>query len=353
MRFLFMYSFILLALIIQSCSDGVSSSSLDKTWIISAFYDYSTNNSKVIILDEFGSNERIIYSAPQSQEQISAIAWYNNATMVVYSYKYGDASSISLYDLDKNESKTIYSTTNHIITDISVAPDQSCMAMIETDMAYTNASLCIIHSDGTGYQKLTAFKSRQPIFANDSKTIYFIYNNNLCSVDKSGKDLSFITPEQDNDIFYFDMTPDASKLIYYRSKSGNNDEYTQLFLTDNIGSFHRSLFDLDTIDVGLGDIDYLRSPSISPSGNKICFGHRSAVLTFYDLDNSQMINYTSDDRNYIDISWSPDAEKVIYTTNDDNMLNIKKMSLDGQQEVLAIYDADNWIFRVSPIKIND
>ncbi len=351
MRILIIIFLTVISLFIQSCDNGVSSSKKEKTWIVGAYHDFSTHNSKLVLLDEYGSDERIIYTTSQAGENITEVDWFPEANKIVFSKTLRDSSYIVLYDVRNHKFDTIYSTKNYFIPELSVASDQSCIAMIQFDMALTQSSLCIIDVDGTDLKRLTDHKSSQPTISNDSRTIYFIYENNICSIDKSGGILTSITLEKENGIFNFDMTPDASKLIYYRMKVGDNEEYNQLFLTDNIGSFHQSLFDLDTIDVGVLGIDYISSPKISPGGDKVCFGHISEVLTIFDIGTSRMTNFRNDDRNYTDICWLPDGEGIIYATNDDNKMNIKRMNIEGDVEVIAVYNSGDWKIELSPVRI--
>ena len=96
--------------------------------------------------------------------------------------------------------------------------------------------------------------------------------------------------------------------------------------------------------------NYISNPKISPDENYICFGHRSKVLSFYDFNSNKISSYSNDDRNFIGLYWTPDATKIIYSTNDDNKLNIKQLMLDGSNhETLSIVETGNWFIKVSPV----
>lgn len=327
-------------LLFHNCEDYITSgSSLKRSGIAYMYYDNSIE-CHLELIDETGNNKRRLLS----RGSIIDFEWFNSGKKIVYTYISGDSSFLSIYNLNENINKTIFTSTTDEIGEVDISDDQSTIVFLLKDTASQRKLIAVINTSGTEFRKITD-GGHTPMFSPNNASIYFSYKNQIHSINKDGSNLRQITPDDPNAAIQFDISPDGSELIYTRF-GGAND----LFITDALGKEHQIIINIDSIAVSGGD--YIAEPKFSPNGTTIYFGHKSKLISFYDLSTKNIRHIYFGPSNIYNIWWIPGKEKIVYTTNEDFNFNILTIGNDGEnKKQLLVIDSGYWIMKVSPKEV--
>lgn len=230
---------------------------------------------------------------------------------------------IGVMDLDGKNKKILTKKGNNWCPAISPGGDK--IAFYSDRSNYIN--LWLMNTTGTQQMQLTInkeninvidLKNRGQIFWNlDNEEIYFLMNNNICKIDKTGNSFTNIT--KTNDITSFKLSPDGKKWLFSReSTKFHNSLWTMNYNTSGLIQITESNIFNPIFDWGLNNqIVYLQNRCIS--------------IINYDGTNNKTITSIHNLNN--DLAWAKfDSQKIennlIAFINDD--YNIYTISVDGK-----------------------
>jgi tricorn protease-like protein len=221
--------------------------------------------------------------------------------------------------------------------------DQSHIAFSIRNTESNTGSIAVISSNGKNFNKIVNGISYQVCYSIDDR-IYYIHDGNIYSVNDDGSNIIQITPLAENEVFRFNVSPNGESIIYLRFT-----EPGILLQCDQYGNKHQILFSIDSIAVS--GLDYIAEPKFSPDGSIIYFGHKSELISFYDIKTKKMRHIYFGESNIHYIWWIPGTEKLVYTTNENQMFNILSIGINGELKT-KLFETNTWDWelRISPIK---
>ena len=140
-------------------------------------------------------------------------------------------------------------------------------------------------------------------------------------------------------------SPDGEKIAFVSTRDGRNNE--EIYVMDADGSDQTRLTDdEDALD---------RDPNWSPDGEKIAFvstrdttvdvdepGDINAIYSMNADDGSDVTRLTdSNEARHRDPNWSPDGEKIAFSSNRDAVSEIYSMNADDGSDVTRLTDDDD------------
>ena len=182
----------------------------------------------------------------------------------------------------------------------------------------------------------------------DCEIYYYSTRNsitNIYKMDASGVEQPIIIDDDHQD-WWVRVSPNKDKMLWYKSsKSGkkyNNYKQAELWMANIDGTNPQKVIDLDDYNwKAQGVADW------SPDGTEIVMaaeekgGHWHLFITDANGDNPQKISQR--DAMFLDPSWSPDGQKIVYTAVIDNYqgnifnigqkFEIHVMDKDGSNEI--------------------
>lgn len=246
---------------------------------------------------------------------------------------------IGMMDLDGNNKKILTNKGNNWCPAVSPGGDK--IAFYSDRSNYVN--LWIMNSDGSQQRQLTLnkediniidLKNRGQISWNlDNEEIYFLMNNNICKIDKTGNSPSNIT--KTNDITSFKLSPDGKKWLFSREKTRfHNGLWTMNYNTSGLIQITESNIFNPIFDWGLNNqIVYLQNRGIS--------------IINYDGTNHKTVTNIINLNN--DIAWAKfDNNKIennliAFINNDYNIYTISVNGKNQKQITLNDGHSPFWI----------
>jgi Tol biopolymer transport system component len=170
-------------------------------------------------------------------------------------------------------------------------------------------------------------------------------NYEIYTMQNDGSNVTRLTDDDAND-FDPSWSPDGEKIAFasFRDDSDNEEIYV---MNANDSSNVTRLTDDDALD---------REPSWSPDGEKIAFVSdrdsiddseneaidNNAIYSMNADDGSDVTRLTDDDANPLYPSWSPDGEKIAFSSNrvSDENYEVYVMNADDGSDVTRLTDDD-------------
>lgn len=135
----------------------------------------------------------------------------------------------------------------------------------------------------------------------------------LYSIDRDGKNLYNITNNEGFDEVCGGWSPDQKRILFYVQYS---DENNDIFVIDSDGKHQERI--TDTYSDGIGVKNMVTETAWSPDGNKIVFSsNKDGDLEIYIFElgtNQAPIQVTNNTIDDYRASWSPDGTKIVYTS---------------------------------------
>jgi len=188
--------------------------------------------------------------------------------------------------------------------------------------------------------------STKLLVAIDCEIYYYSTRNsitNIYKMDASGIEQPIIIDDNHQD-WWVRVSPNKDKMLWYKSpkqgKKYNNYKQAELWMADIDGKNPQKVIDLDNYDwKAQGVADW------SPDGTEIVMaaeekgGHWHLFITDANGDNPQKISQR--DAMFLDPSWSPDGQKIVYTALPiDFQTNAWDLVSVGQKIEIHVMDKD-------------
>ncbi len=343
MKKYYFYTLSIIFILNLNCDNGFFSPSTNEysTGIAFMYFDPEISETKLEIMDEKGNNKSTILVGEIS---IHDFKWSKDGKKLIYSISSEDSSAIYFYDFRLKIKKLLYSNINEVSQHLDISYDHSKLAFSIRNKETNTGSIAVMNIISKDCIKIVDGFASNLKYSIDDR-IYFIKDKNIYSINDDGSDILQVTPDSENGIFSYDVSPSGENIIYSRF-----NEADFLLQYDKIGNQHQILFSIDSIAVN--GLDYIAEPKFTPDGSMIYFGHKSKLISFYNLQTKKMRHVYYGDSNIYHIWLIPGTEKIVYTTNKDWMFNILTIGIDGESKTeLFKTSSGYWDLKISPVKI--
>ena len=210
-------------------------------------------------------------------------------------------------DADGNNFRQLTDTAGQKF-DVAVSPDGRSVAFALLPNAYeVNTDLYSVNSDGTGLKRLTHDHAldREPSFSHDGSTISFSRSagdsTSIYRIHSSGDGLAAIIHHHGND-WHSVYRPGSTSMLFVSDR-------------DQLGGINSEIYSAEAGGLSIHPLVEGFDPAWSLSGSKFLFKRDGQIWISDTPDGSSVRKLTSFLSSFYTPSWSPDEQKIIFTSS--------------------------------------
>ena len=145
--------------------------------------------------------------------------------------------------------------------------------------------------------------------------------NQICIMNADGREQKQLTPDQEPNSYYGELSQDGKQIFFVSNRSGNFEIYR---MNTDGGDLVRLTWDIGEVS----------APDLSPDAQKIVFANKTGgkkLIWIMDADGSDPHPITGTPGNYVDPVWSPDGSRIAFSSDRSGKMAIYIMDPSGNE----------------------